>query len=72
MMLLELLDEYTQQKLRLKSLQEQEKMSSELFTIFSKELLLVVLQEFLPNLEEVMNAHLAQVVNWEVKFVLDS
>lgn len=72
MMLLELLDEYTQQKLRLKSLQEQEKMSNELFTIFSKELLLVVLQEFLPNLEEVMNAHLAQVVDWEVKFVLDS
>lgn len=54
-------------KYQLKDLQEQEKMTQNLHNIFSKELLLLVLQEFLPQLGVVMNNWLAQIVDFEVK-----
>lgn len=62
--------EYTQIKYEVKQLQETEKMLSDLTTIFSKELLLLVLQDFLPSLQEVMNSYLAQLVEYTVHFEL--
>lgn len=41
----------------------------ELYQIFAKELLVVVLQDFLPQLEEVINAYLAQVVEYQIRFL---
>jgi len=53
-----------------KQLQEKEKMLTDLANIFSKELLLLVLQDFLPSLQEVMNSYLAQLVDYTVQFEL--
>jgi DNA repair exonuclease SbcCD ATPase subunit len=66
----DLMEEYTYKKYRLKQMQEEERICSALLTIFSKELLLVVLQEFLPTLEDVINNHLAQLVDWKLLFEL--
>lgn len=65
-----LIAEYTQIKYELKQLQETEKMLTDLNTIFGKELLLIVLQDFLPSLQEVMNVYLAQLVEYTVHFDL--
>lgn len=62
--------EYKEMQVEVAQLKEQEKMVKELYTIFSKELLLVVLQDFLPMLEEVMNTYLAEMVDYEVRFQL--
>lgn len=49
-------------------LQQQEKRLKELYAIFSKELMVVVLQDFLPSLQDVLNSYLAQIVDYEVRF----
>ena len=53
-----------------KQLKEQEQIITDLYAIYSKELMLVVLQDFLPSLEQAINANLAQVVDYEIKFEL--
>ncbi len=65
-----LVRDYTQTKYEVKQLQEKEKMLTDLANIFSKELLLLVLQDFLPSLQEVMNSYLAQLVDYTVQFEL--
>jgi hypothetical protein len=59
-----------EQLVKVKQLKEQEHIVSDLFTIYSKELMLVVLQDFLPSLELAINTNLAQVVDYEIKFEL--
>jgi len=63
------IDEYsTQQKEKFTMTQELKKVK-DLYQIFAKELLVVVLQDFLPQLEEVINAYLIQVVDYQIKFL---
>ena len=60
-----------QQKLQRQQRFEREaslKRLKDLYAVFSKELLITVLQDFLPQLQEVMNTYLAQVVEYEVRF----
>jgi DNA repair exonuclease SbcCD ATPase subunit len=66
----ELMQEYTFKKYRLKQVIDEERICSALLMIFSKELLLVVLQEFLPTLEDVINNNLANIVDWKLRFEL--
>ena len=46
-------------------------MVSDLYHIFSKELLLLVLQESVPILTDIMNAYLAQVVDYAIAMEID-
>ena len=61
-------DTATQRK-QIKQLQEKLVVTKELYQIFSKELMTVVLQDFLPTLEEVLNSYLGQLVDYQVKFL---
>ncbi|MFZ5341224.1 MAG: hypothetical protein ACOZBL_01265 [Patescibacteria group bacterium] len=62
--------EYKNTQLNIKQLQEDEKILNDLFQIFSKELMLVVLQEFLPSLQDVINNLLSNIVDYSLKFDL--
>jgi DNA repair exonuclease SbcCD ATPase subunit len=63
-----LVDDFNDTQLKVKILQEEEKMIANLYQIFSKELLLIVLQDSLPTLSEIINAFLAQVVDYQISF----
>lgn len=65
-----LVDDFNDTQLKVKILQEEEKMIANLYQIFSKELLLIVLQDSLPTLSEIINAFLAQVVDYQISFWL--
>lgn len=65
-----LVEEYKFSQIEVKKLKEDEEMLTNLYQIFSKELMLVVLQDFLPSLQDVINNLLAQVVDYEIKFDL--
>jgi DNA repair exonuclease SbcCD ATPase subunit len=62
----QLVDTCRQNQLELKSLREQETKIKHLYQIFSKELMVMVLQEFLPTLEEVINSYLSQMVEYRI------
>lgn len=66
-----LISEFKDIQIEVKSLQEEEKMLSELYNIFAKELLLLVLQDSLPVLNDIINNYLTQVVDYQIKFVLE-
>ena len=66
-----LVHEFKDVQVELKSLQEEEKMLTELYTIFSKELLLLVLQDSLPVLNDIINNYLTQVVDYQVALWLE-
>lgn len=55
---------------QIRVLQEKEGLVKDLLQIFQKELLLVVLQDFLPVLEEVINSYLQQIVSFTLRFEL--
>jgi DNA repair exonuclease SbcCD ATPase subunit len=58
----ELIVDFKQNQLEVKKLKEDEKIYSDLYNIFSKELMLIVLTDFLPSLEDIINNLLVQVV----------
>ncbi len=64
-----LVTESKQHQLEVKQLNEELVITKDLYQIFSKELMIVVLQDFLPTLEEVINSHLSQIVDYQIKFV---
>lgn len=66
-----LVQEYKDLQVEVKQLQKEEKLLSDLYNIFSKELMLVVLQEFLPSLENIINSFLSQIVDYEIRFKLE-
>jgi DNA repair exonuclease SbcCD ATPase subunit len=68
--LVQLMQSIQSQLLQAKKLSEQEQMLSNLHTVYSKELMIVVLQDFLPSLQEAINVNLAQVVWYELQFDL--
>lgn len=54
----------------IRELQTNEWLYKDLVNVFQKELLLVVLQDFLPVLENVINEHLSQVAAFQLRFEL--
>lgn len=64
----ELLEQFAQKKQQKHTIEQELKRVKALYTIFAKELMVVVLQDFLPQLQEVINANLAQVVSYQVRF----
>lgn len=61
-----LISEFKNVQLESKQLQEEESMLGELYAIFAKELLLLVLQDSLPVLNDIINNYLSQVVDYQV------
>jgi DNA repair exonuclease SbcCD ATPase subunit len=66
-----LINEFKDIQIEVKALQEEEKMLGELYNIFAKELLLLVLQDSLPVLNDIINNYLTQVVDYQIKFTLE-
>lgn len=62
--------EYKTNQLKTKQLQEDEKILSNLYQIFTKELLLLVLEDNLPLLTDIINAYLSQVVEYQLQLQL--
>lgn len=62
----QLIEDATATKNLVKDLQQQEKMLGSLYTILSKEILLLALDEYLPVLNEIINSYLAQVVGYQI------
>lgn len=67
----DLVTDYKQDLIIIKQLQQQEKILSELATIFSKELILLVIQSNLPKIQDLINAYLAQTVDYTVQMEID-
>lgn len=57
-------------QLQIKKLKEDEKVVWNLYQIFSKELLLLVLEDSLPVLADIVNSFLSQVVDYQINFFL--
>ncbi len=66
-----LTNEFKDIQIEVKWLQEEEKLLNELYNIFAKELLLMVLQDSLPVLNDIINNYLTQVVDYQIKFALE-
>ncbi|UFX83191.1 AAA family ATPase [Candidatus Absconditicoccus praedator] len=64
-------EDFSELKLKIEKLKDEEKVLSDLYNIFSKELMLVILQNFLPQISSVLNNYLGQVVDFEVDFDLE-
>ncbi|MEI7558788.1 MAG: hypothetical protein WCJ45_08675 [bacterium] len=65
-----LINEFKEHQLERKRLEEQETILGDLYTIFSKELLLLVLQDHLPILNDIINSYLAQIVDYQISLQL--
>jgi len=62
----QLITDATETKHKIKDLQQQEKLLGNLYTILSKELLFLALDEYLPILSEIINSFLIQVVDYQI------
>ena len=65
-----LINDFKWSQLELSKLKEEEKMVKNLYWIFSKELLLFVLEWYLPILTDIINSFLAQVVEYTIDIKL--
>jgi hypothetical protein len=63
-------DQFIERQQQIRELQDKEALVKDLLQIFQKELLIVVLQDFLPVLEEVINSYLQQIVPFSLRFEL--
>ncbi len=66
-----LVNEFKEHKLERQKLEEQETILGNLYNIFSKELLLLVLQDHLPILNDIINNYLAQIVDYQISLQLN-
>lgn len=66
-----LLQEFKENQLLIKQLKEKEKILSDLYLVFSKELLLIVVQSNLPQIQDLMNMYLSQVVDYQLVMDID-
>lgn len=66
-----LMDEFKEHQLETQKLQEQETILGNLYNIFSKELLLLVLQDHLPILNDIINSYLSQIVDYQISLQLN-
>jgi hypothetical protein len=62
--------EFKNSQLALNKLKQDEKIVKDLYQIFSKELLLFVLEGYLPILTDIINSFLAQVVEYHIDIKL--
>ena len=67
----QIISDFKTSQLELKKLKEDEKIVSDLYQIFSRELLLIVVQRNLPQLQDLMNSYLAQVVDYQLQMDID-
>ena len=67
----QVLADYKDNLVLIKQLKIKEKMLSDLYTVFSKELLLLVIQSNLPKIQDLMNAYLAQTVEYQLNMDID-
>ncbi|MEI6673367.1 MAG: hypothetical protein WCL02_08985 [bacterium] len=67
-----LIHEFKQHQLERQRLEEQETILGNLYTIFSKELLLLVLQDHLPILNDIVNNYLSQIVDYQINLQLNN
>ncbi|MCX6823710.1 MAG: hypothetical protein NT085_01090 [candidate division SR1 bacterium] len=65
-----LVNEFKEHQLERQKLEEQETILGNLYNIFSKELLLLVLQDHLPILNDIINNYLAQIVDYQISLQL--
>jgi DNA repair exonuclease SbcCD ATPase subunit len=65
-----LINDFKSNQLEIKWLQEDEKLVKNLYQIFSKELMLYVLEWYLPILTDIINSFLAQVVDYTIDIKL--
>jgi DNA repair exonuclease SbcCD ATPase subunit len=65
----ELLQSSREKHERIQAIKDELSRNKELTTIFSKELMVVALQDFLPNLESVINTFLDGVVDYQIRFL---
>ncbi|MCF7834450.1 hypothetical protein K9M48_00145 [Candidatus Gracilibacteria bacterium] len=65
-----LIEDFKRNQILVKGLKEEEKILNNLYLILSKELLLLVLQDNLPILNEIVNVYLNQSVDYQVSFDL--
>ncbi len=65
-----LVSEFKEHQLERQKLEEQETILGNLYNIFSKELLLLVLQDHLPVLNDIINSYLAQIVDYQISLQL--
>lgn len=66
-----LVNEFKEHQLERQKLEEQETILGNLYNIFSKELLLIVLQDHLPVLNDIINSYLAQIVDYQISLQLN-
>ncbi len=65
-----LIEEFKNSQLALNKLKQEEKIVKDLYQVFSKELLLFVLEWYLPILTDIINSFLAQVVEYSIDIKL--
>ncbi len=66
-----LVNEFKEHQLERQKLEEQETILGNLYNIFSKELLLLVLQDHLPILNDIINNYLSQIVDYQISLQLN-
>lgn len=69
--IISLIQEYKKIQLEVSQLKEEEKHLNNLYMIFSKELLLLVLQDHLPILNDIINSYLSQIVDYQINLSLN-
>ncbi len=66
-----LVSEYKQSQHEINTLKDQEKILGDLYQIFSKELLFIVVRNSLPILQEIINSRLSTVVDYQITMEID-
>ncbi len=67
----DLIHEYKTSQLEIVTLETRAKRVDELYTIVSKELTVIVLQEYLPVLSDIINNQLSKVVHYQLEFTVN-
>lgn len=63
--------DFVEQQGRIASQENQLKIVADLHTIVSKELMIMVLKEYIPNLQDILNNLLSKVVEYQVNFAIN-
>ena len=66
-----LINDFKTLQVEKKQLEEQETIINNLYTIFAKELLLLVVQDHLPTINDIINNYLAQIVSYQINLQLN-
>jgi hypothetical protein len=58
-------------QLQLKKFEEEQTRLKHLYNLFSKELMLLALKDFLPHIQQIMNVYLEDVADYTVTFMIE-